>query len=155
MAQGKQLEDMEVWQAAEALVVEIHRLTREGTLAKDYGLSDQLQRSAADVMGNIAAGYEQGGRHLAEGLMAAKGAAGRVRSLVHVAKELGHLPDQRRAELLERLTAIARQLGGFIRYLEKGPAPAAPSPDGRPGRPPAPRAEAVEDPAEPRRGFRG
>ena len=42
MGQAKQLEELEVWQAAKALVVEVHRLTREGTLAKDYGFSDQL-----------------------------------------------------------------------------------------------------------------
>ncbi len=138
MGQAKQLEDLEVWQAAKALVVEVYRQTKEGPLAKDYGLSDPLQRAAVDVMGNIAAGYEQGGRGLAEHLHTAKGAAGRVRSLVHVAKDLGYVSDQRRAELLEQTTTIARQLGGFIRYLEQGPKPAsdqagARGPDRRPG----------------------
>ena len=138
MGQPKQLEDLEVWQAAEALVAEVYRLTKEGALAKDYGFSDQLQRAAVDVMANIAAGYEQGGGALAECLHAAKGAAGKVRSLAHVARDLGYLSDQRRGELLERLTAIARQLGGFIRYLEQGPRPAPVAaaghgPDRRPG----------------------
>jgi len=155
MAQGKQLEDLEVWQAAEALVVEIHRLTREGTLAKDYGISDQLQRAATDVMAEIAAGYEQGGRELAEGLHRAKGAAGKMRSLLHVAKDLGHIPEQRRAELLEQLTAIARQLGGFIRYLEKGPASAGVPQDRRPNRPPEPRSAVAAGPEPAPRGFRG
>jgi len=146
MAQGKQLEDLEVWQAAEALVVEIHRLTREGTLAKDYGVSDQLQRAATEVMAEIAGGYEQGGRQLADGLHRAKGAVGKVRSLLHVAKDLGHIPEQRRAELLEHLANIARQLGGFIRYLEKGPAPSAAPPDQRPNRPPEPRGAVASGP---------
>ena len=76
-------------------------------------------------MANIAAGYEQGGHGLVECLHTAKGAVGKVRSLLHVAKDLGHLSEQRRADLLEQLSTIARQLGGFIRYLEKGPAPRA------------------------------
>jgi len=155
MGQAKQLEDLEVWQAARALVVEIHRLTREGTLAKDYAFSEPLQRAATDVMSEIAAGYEQGGRQLAECLHTAKGAAGKVRSLLHVAKDLGHISDQRRAELLEQLTNIARQLGGFIRYLEKGPAPSTPpSSDRRPSHPPEPREAGTPGPGPAPRGFR-
>lgn len=139
MGQAKQLEELEVWQAAKALVVEVHRLTREGTLAKDYGFSDQLQLAAIDVMANIAAGHEQGGHGLVECLHTAKGAVGKVRSLLHVAKDLGHLSEQRRADLLEQLSTIARQLGGFIRYLEKGPAPGpTPSPGRGVNRPPGP-----------------
>jgi four helix bundle protein len=155
MGQAKQIEDLEVWQASEALVVEIHRLTREGTLAKDYGFSEQLQRAATDVMANIAAGHEQGGRALAECLHAAKGAVGRVRSLLHVAKDLGYLSEQRRAELLDQLTNIARQLGGFIRYLEKGPASAPPPPPARGlNRPPDSRGAGAAGPEPAPRGFR-
>jgi four helix bundle protein len=69
----------------------------------------------------------------------AKGSAAEVRSLVHVARDLGYLSDQQRADLLEQLSTIARQLGGFIRYLEKGPAPGpAPSPGRGVNRPPGP-----------------
>jgi four helix bundle protein len=155
MGPAKQLEDLEVWQAARALVVEIHRLTREGTLAKDYAFSEQLQRAATDVMGEIAAGYEQGSRHLAGCLQTAKGSAGKVRSLLHVAKDLGHISDQRRAELLELENNIARQLGGFIRYLEKGPAPSGPPPPDRgQDRPPDARGGSVARPSSAPRGFR-
>lgn len=61
MGQTKQFEDMEVWQAAKQVVLEVYRLTRDGALAKDYGFKEQLQRAAVSIMANIADGYERGG----------------------------------------------------------------------------------------------
>jgi four helix bundle protein len=127
MGQAKQFEDLEVWQAAKNVVLQVYRLTRDGMLAKDYGFKDQLQRAAVSIMANIAEGHERGGsREYIQFLYIAKGSAAEARSLVHVGKDLGYLSDQQRAELLEQLTGIARQLGGFIRYLEKGPPPSPP-----------------------------
>ena len=130
MASPKQFEDLEVWQAARDLAVEVSRLAREGPLAKDYGFRAPLQEATFAVMAAIADGHEQGDhRELLRALHAAKGFAAKVRSLVHVAKELGYLSDQQRAGLLDRVISITRQLAGFIRYLEKGPAPAPPKAD--------------------------
>jgi four helix bundle protein len=127
MGQAKQFEDMEVWQAAKQVVIEVYRLAREGALSKDYGFKDQLQRAAVSIMTNIAEGYERGGnRELLQYLHIAKGSAAATRSLVHVAKDLGYLSEDQRAGMLDRLVSVGRQLGGFIRYLEKGPAPAPP-----------------------------
>ena len=122
MGQTKQLEDMEVWQAAKQVVTEVYRLTRDGALAKDYGFKDQLQRAAVSIMANVADGYERGGnRELIQSLYIAKGSAAQTRSLVHAAKDLGYLSEEQRSSMLERLVSIGRQLGGFIRYLEQGP----------------------------------
>ncbi len=122
MGQTKQLEDMEVWQAAKQVVTEVYRLTRDGALAKDYGFKDQLQRAAVSIMANVADGYERGGnRELIQFLYLAKGSAAQTRSLVHAAKDLGYLSEEQRSSMLERLVSIGRQLGGFIRYLEQGP----------------------------------
>ena len=122
MGQTKQLEDMEVWQAAKQVVTEVYRLTRDGALAKDYGFKDQLQRAAVSIMANVADGYERGGnRELIQFLYIAKGSAAQTRSLVHAAKDLGYLSEEQRSSMLERLVSIGRQLGGFIRYLEQGP----------------------------------
>jgi four helix bundle protein len=140
MGPPKQFEDLEVWQAAEGLAVEISRLSRDGALAKDYGFRDQLQTAGLELMGAIAGGHEQGdpGEFL-HSLRVAKGLAARVRSLVHVAKDLGYLSDPQRSGLLDRLTSVARQLGGFIRYLEKGPAPGLPKAGFEAAPVPAPR----------------
>ena len=121
MGQANQFEDLEVWQAAKKVVLHVYRLTTHGTLAKDYGFKDQLQRAAVSIMANIAEGHERGGsREYIQFLYIAKGSAAETRSLIHVGTDLGYLSDQERAELLDQLTGIARQLGGFIRYLEKG-----------------------------------
>ena len=62
MAQYKQFEDMEVWQAAKQVVIEVYRLAKAGAMARDYGFKDQFQRAAVSIMANIAEGYERGGR---------------------------------------------------------------------------------------------
>jgi four helix bundle protein len=130
MGPPKTFEDLEVWQAAKELAVEVCRLGREGPLAKDYGFKDQLQTTALAVMAAIADGHEQGdSREFLRLLRAGKGLAAKVRSLVHVARDLGYLSDPQRSGLLDRLTSISRQLGGFVRYLEKGPTPAPPKAD--------------------------
>jgi four helix bundle protein len=127
MGQAKQFEDLEVWQAAKNVVVQVYRLTRDRMLAKDYGFKDQLQRAAVSIMANIAEGHERGGsREYIQFLYIAKGSAAEARSLVHVGKDLGYLSEQQRSDILDQLVGIARQLGGFIRYLEKGPPPAPP-----------------------------
>jgi len=124
MSQTKQFEDMEVWQVAKQVVIEVYRLTRDGALSRDYGFKDQLQRAAVSIMANIAEGYERGGkRELIQFLYIAKGSAAETRSLIHVGTELGYLTEDQRTATLQRVTSIGRQLGGFIRYLETPPVP--------------------------------
>ena len=124
MGRTKQFEDIEVWQAAKQVVIDVYRLTRDGALAKDYGFKDQFQRAAVSVMSNIAEGCERGGnRELIQFLHIAKGSAAETRSLVHVGRDLGYLSETQRASMLEQLISISRQLGGFIRYLARGPKP--------------------------------
>jgi len=126
MPQGKTFEELEVWQAAKRAAVSVFQLTREGALSKDFGYRDQLQRAAVAMMAHIAGGHDRGrNAGLGECLHQAKASAAEARSLVHVGRDLGYLTDSQKAELLEQLTGVSRQLGGFIRYLEKGPAPRA------------------------------
>lgn len=122
MGQAKQFEDLEVWQTAKQVVVEVYRLTRDGLLSKDYGFKDQFQRAAVSIMANIAEGYERGGnRELIQFLYIAKGSAAETRSLAHAAVDLGYLSGEQQTRMLEQLISVGRQLGGFIRYLEQEP----------------------------------
>jgi four helix bundle protein len=39
-------EDLEVWQEAASLAVEVYNVSKNGDLNQDFGLRDQLRRSA-------------------------------------------------------------------------------------------------------------
>jgi len=81
-------EDLEAWKKARQLVNAIYTLTRDATLARDFGLCGQLQRAAVSVMSNIAEGFERG--HSAEKLQAyniARASCGEVRSLLYVIED--------------------------------------------------------------------
>ena len=54
-------EDLEAWQAARKTVFLVYRMTREGTLSRDFGLKDQIQRASVSVMTNIAESLERTG----------------------------------------------------------------------------------------------
>ena len=45
---------LRVWQNAKELAVKIYKLTRNKELSKDWGLKDQIQRSAVSIPSNIA-----------------------------------------------------------------------------------------------------
>ncbi|HJR81043.1 MAG TPA: four helix bundle protein [Anaerolineales bacterium] len=54
MAMITRFEDIQAWQEARKLVKMIYELTGSGTLTRDFGLRDQLQRAAVSSMANIA-----------------------------------------------------------------------------------------------------
>ncbi|MDB6169572.1 MAG: hypothetical protein JWM88_2436 [Verrucomicrobia bacterium] len=98
---AKGFEELEVWRLAKTVVTAVYRVTRRGPIARDFGFKDQIQRAAVSVMSNIAEGFERGGhRELIHFLYIAKGSAGEVRSLVHVAEELGYVAGDEKSGLL-------------------------------------------------------
>jgi four helix bundle protein len=81
-------EDLEAWKKARKLVNSIYYLTRDPSIARDFGLCGQIQRAAVSVMSNIAEGFERA--HGAEKLQAynvARASCGEVRSLIYVIED--------------------------------------------------------------------
>ena len=57
---GKEgFKELKVWQKAKDLAVDIYKLTMQGEISKDFGLRDQIRRSAVSVASNIAEGDER------------------------------------------------------------------------------------------------
>ena len=52
--------ELRVWQDAMNLVEGIYKITKKAAFAKDYGLSNQIQRAAVSIASNIAEGDERG-----------------------------------------------------------------------------------------------
>ena len=53
MATFEKFEDLEVWKLSMDLCADIYRLTNTELLYRDFGLKDQIRRSAVSVPSNI------------------------------------------------------------------------------------------------------
>lgn len=111
-------EELEVWQRACRLSVEIYRLLIG---CRDYGLRDQMTRAAVSIASNIAEGAERGSiSEFIRFLFIAKGSAAELRTQVYIATRLGTiLPESNAQKLIIEIKEISNMLYGLIKSLKK------------------------------------
>jgi len=108
--------ELTVWQRAKALAVSVYKHTNEGTLARDYGLRDQLRRAVVSVPSNIAEGDERDtNKESVRFLYIAKGSLAEVITQIEIAFEIGYFNKSQREVLLSECDAIGRMLGSLIK----------------------------------------
>ena len=56
----KRFEDIEGWQLARTLAQEVYKATVQGSFARDFALSDQINRASGSAMDNVAEGFDGG-----------------------------------------------------------------------------------------------
>ena len=112
-------EDIEAWQVARVLAGGVYKATSTGTLSRDFGLRDQLQRSAVSIMANIAEGFgREGNKEFIRFLKIAKGSACEFRSQLYNLLDADYI-DQPTFEKLDGISEETERLvGGFIKYLK-------------------------------------
>ena len=111
-------EDLLVWQKGIQLVKQVYLLTADGKLNRDFGLRDQLQRAAVSIPTNIAEGFERASRkEYLFFLNIAKGSAGDLRSLLRVAREIGHIDQATYERLKGTVIELSRYLANQIKAL--------------------------------------
>ena len=119
MATIKRFTEIVAWQKGRELVNEIYRLTRDGPFSKDWGLKDQIQRSAVSICSNIAEGFERSGnKEFSNFLWIAKGSTGEVSSQLYHAKDNGYIDAETFDNLQERLKLISAMLYNLISSIK-------------------------------------
>ena len=108
-------EDLEVWQRACRLAVEIFQ---DFHSCREFTLKDQIQRAALSVPSNIAEGSERGSlKDFAHFLNISKGSCGELRAQLYIARKLDLLAkpsfDKRVAESKE----LSAMLEGLRRSI--------------------------------------
>ena len=117
MSEYKKFEEMEVWQLAQDLAVDVYR---DFSGVKDYSFCDQIKRAVVSISNNIAEGSERTTSvEFARFLDIAKGSCGEVRSMYRLALRLDFINSTGCDERCERCTEISKQLGGFAKYLRR------------------------------------
>lgn len=116
----KSYEDLEVFQEAHRLTVEVYALTRGFPPSERFRLSDQICRAAASVPANIAEGLGRYGRaDVVRFLHIARGSLEETRYFVLLARDLGYTTREQAAQLRERYNNVRRMLNGLIAYQRR------------------------------------
>ena len=103
-------EDLQVWQRSKQLAVDVYRALKE---CKDFGLRDQMQRSAVSIPSNIAEGSERSPKDFARFISIAIGSSSELRTQTYIAMDL-NIIDRSTAE---KIIDETKQLNRMLRAL--------------------------------------
>jgi len=112
----KGFKDLIVWQKAKDLAIKVYEASEEGDLNRDFGLRDQVRRSAVSIASNLAEGDERDtDKESVRFFYIAKGSLAELRTQIEIAYEIGYLKNQ----FYERIEAECITLGKMIGALIK------------------------------------
>ncbi|MFT3870347.1 MAG: four helix bundle protein [Nibricoccus sp.] len=108
--------ELKVWQNAKDLAVHIYQLSSSGSLSKDFGLRDQIRRSAISIPSNIAEGDERDtNKDSVRFLYIAKGSLAELRTQLEIAQTVSLVSKQDYQVLEAKCAEIGRMLGALIK----------------------------------------
>ena len=108
---------LKVWQKSKDLAVSIYKLTDKGKFQKDFGLRDQVRKSAVSIPSNIAEGDElatdkQSIRHF----NISKGSSAELLTQLIIAYEVDYISEDIYYELEQECLEISSMLHGLIKH---------------------------------------
>ena len=110
--------DLDVWQFAMDIVIEIYRVTRAFPPEEKFGLIAQLRRAAVAIPSNIAEGRNRlGAAEFRRFVSIARGSVAEVETQLAVAVALGFVAADEIASLASRLDGLSKMLFGLYRRL--------------------------------------
>ena len=116
----KKFEDIDAWKRGCRLAVDVYKLTYEEPLSKDWGIRDQIRKSAVSIPSNIAEGYERNSnREFRRFLKIAKGSCGELRTQLYISKALELASSTKVDQFLKECIELSSMIQSLISYLDK------------------------------------
>ena len=120
---GVHYKNLIVWQRADDLFIDVHRLTQQRFPREEqYELGRQIRRAAYSIPANIVEGSAR--QHTREKLNFFNIASASLSELtygLHAAKRLGYITDAEHANLDERTRMVAGPWNGLIKSTRQTP----------------------------------
>ncbi|GAA0532887.1 four helix bundle protein [Chitinophaga japonensis] len=112
MSKIERFEDLVVWKESFELAVSIYQSLAN---CKDFGLKDQLCRSAVSVPSNIAEGFERNSnKEFIRFLKISKGSAGELRTQLYIAIKVGAIDLSKGQMFIKKSISISSMLQKLI-----------------------------------------
>ncbi|MDD5626992.1 MAG: four helix bundle protein [Patescibacteria group bacterium] len=112
--------DLEAWQKAYELVLEIYKITKLFPKEELFGMTSQLRRAAASIVANIAEGFAR--YHYKDKVKfyyQARGSVAEVQTFLLLAKDLKYIDLKICKYLGEKCNEVGKLINGLIRSIEK------------------------------------
>lgn len=100
-------EELEVWKRGCALAVFVYESLRD---SRDFGLRDQMQRSAVSIPSNIAEGYERTDKDFIRFLSIAKGSAAELCTQAYIAAKVSIITTEQMSHIVDETKQLRRMM---------------------------------------------
>ncbi len=111
-------EELEAWQAAHQLTLDVYRATEGLPKHEMFGLTAQLRRAAASVAANLAEGFgRRSPRDILRFTRLSDGSLQEVKYFLRLAFDLGYLEVSMHTALRSKADRTGALIGGYQRYL--------------------------------------
>ena len=116
----KSFQDLEVWQKAHRLAVEIYQVTDHFPDRERFGIVSQVRRAASSVPANIAEGFgRRTTKELLQFLVNANGSLEETRYFLLLSRDLGYLRKDQFGEMDKECTSVAQMIAALGRSLKE------------------------------------
>lgn len=116
----KNFYDLETWQKAHQLVIDIYKITKDFPREEQFGLTSQLKRASSSITANIAEGFER--YHFNDKIRfyyQARGSTAEVQNFLILAKDLGLIESSKFDKLEKQVDEVRRLTNGLIKSIER------------------------------------
>ncbi len=113
----QKFEDLNVWKESVKLSVNIYKVLKN---CKDFGLRDQIQRSAVSIPSNISEGFDRkGNKEFIQFLYIAKGSCSELRTQLYIALETGTIDKSIGKDFIDKSKMISAMLYKLIQVRKE------------------------------------
>ena len=113
---AKSFQDLQVWQKAHQLVLDVYRMSKGFPSHEIYGLTAQLRRAAVSIPANIAEGFRKRGKaDKARFLNIAQGSLEEIRYYLILSKDLSYADVTEQVTLAEE---ISKMLDAYCKAIQ-------------------------------------
>ncbi|TCO09375.1 four helix bundle protein [Natronoflexus pectinivorans] len=113
----EKFEDLQIWQNSVDLSVKLYTRLKN---CRDYGLRDQIQRSAVSIPSNIAEGFDRNSnKEFIRFLRIAKGSCAELRTQLIIAERINLFETINLIEETQKLSAMIQKMINYRESLEK------------------------------------
>ncbi|MFZ5644018.1 MAG: four helix bundle protein [Bacillota bacterium] len=116
----KNYKELEVWQKAINLVIELYKITESFPNEERYGLVSQIQRAGVSVPANIAEGWGRGStKEYIQYLRISRGSLAELETHLIIAQKLNYISEENTYKFEKEIISIGKMLNNLMKSLKK------------------------------------